>query len=62
MFVYACVRVRACVCVRVIEIEKERMASSKLTREIVYEKKAAKYEGAGRFAHKLCGNFMSSIY
>ena len=29
------------------------MASPKLTREIVYEKKAAKYEGVGRFAHKL---------
>ena len=36
-----------------IEIEKERMASPKLTKEIVYEKKAAKYEGVGRFAHKL---------
>ena len=36
-----------------MEMEKERMASSKLTREIVYEKKAAKYEGVGRFAHKL---------
>ena len=36
-----------------IEIDKERMASSKLTREIVYEKKAAKYEGMGRFAQKL---------
>ena len=36
-----------------IEIEKERMASPKLTREIVYAKKAAKYEGVGRFAHKL---------
>ena len=36
-----------------IEIDKERMASSKLTREIVYEKKAAKYEGVGRFDHKL---------
>ena len=29
------------------------MALPKLTREIVYEKKAAKYEGVGRFAHKL---------
>ena len=29
------------------------MASPKLTREIVYEKKVAKYEGVGRFAHKL---------
>ena len=29
------------------------MESPKLTREIVYEKKAAKYEGVGRFAHKL---------
>ena len=38
---------------RVIEIEKERRASPKLTREIVYEKKAAKYEGVSRFAHKL---------
>ena len=36
-----------------IEIEKERMESPKLTRKIVYEKKAAKYEGVGRFAHKL---------
>ena len=36
-----------------IEIEKERRASPKLTREIVYEKKEAKYEGVGRFAHKL---------
>ena len=36
-----------------IEIEKERMATPKLTREIVYEKKAAKYEGVGRLAHKL---------
>ena len=34
-------------------IEKEKMASPKLTREIVYEKKAAKYEGVGRFANKL---------
>ena len=38
---------------RAIEIDKERMASPKLTREIVYEKKASKYEGVGRFAHKL---------
>ena len=30
---------------------KERMASPKLTREIVYEKKAAKYKGVGRFAN-----------
>ena len=29
------------------------MASPKLTREIVYEKKAANSEGMGRFAHKL---------
>ena len=29
------------------------MALPKLTREIVYEKKEAKYEGVGRFAHKL---------
>ena len=29
------------------------MESSKLTREIVYEKKAAKYEGMVRFAQKL---------
>ena len=29
------------------------MESLKLTREFVYEKKAAKYEGVGRFAHKL---------
>ena len=29
------------------------MASPKLTREIVYEKKTAKYEGMGRFSHKL---------
>ena len=36
-----------------IEIEKERMASPRLTREIGYEKKAAKYEGVGRLAHKL---------
>ena len=38
-----------------IEIEKREngLASPKLTREIVYEKKAAKYEGVGRFAHKL---------
>ena len=35
------------------EIDKERMASPKLTREIVYEKKAANSEGMGRFAHKL---------
>ena len=34
-------------------IEKERTAWSKLTREIVYEKKAADSEGMGRFAHKL---------
>ena len=39
--------------VQIIEIDKERMASSKLTREIVYDKKAAKYEGMGRFAQKL---------
>ena len=38
---------------QIIEIDKERMESSKLTREIVYEKKAAKYEGVGRFAQKL---------
>ena len=36
-----------------IEIEKEKMASRKLTREIVFEKKAANSEGMGRFAHKL---------
>ena len=36
-----------------IEIEKERMELPKLTREIVYEKKAAKYEGVSRFVHKL---------
>ena len=36
-----------------IEIDKERMASPKLTREIVYEKKPANSEGMGRFAHKL---------
>ena len=36
-----------------IDKDKERMASPKLTREIVYEKKAAKYEGMGIFAHKL---------
>ena len=29
------------------------MAPPKLTREIVYEKMAAKYEGVGRFAYKL---------
>ena len=36
-----------------IEIEKERKASPKLTKEIVYEKKVAKYDGVSRFAHKL---------
>ena len=35
-----------------IEIEKERMASPNLTREIVY-KKVAKYKGMSWFAHKL---------
>ena len=36
-----------------IEIEKERSVSPKLTRKIVYEKKATKYEGVSRFVHKL---------
>ena len=42
-----------CSTANIIEIEKEKMASPKLTREIVHEKKAANSEGMGRFAHKL---------
>ena len=39
--------------IKVSVYHKERMASPKLTRKIEYEKKAANYEGVGRFAHKL---------
>ena len=37
----------------IIEIEKERRVLPKLSRQIVYEKKATKYEGVSRFAHEL---------
>ena len=44
-----------------IEIEKERMALPKLTREIVYEKRP---QNTRTWVDLLinCGNFMSSIY
>ena len=48
-----------CACVHTIEIDKERMASPKLTREIVYEKRR---QTPRAWADLLinCGNFMSS--
>ena len=44
---------------KAVQIEKERMASPKLTREIVIEKKGGKLRGADLLIN--CSNFMSSI-